>query len=194
MPGLPHWNNSQAAINLWEPLYLNQFEVVITPPPSITQGVNLLVEHIKNLDGLPELSASGTLVKQYYKFAERTYAPAKPESTTTILTIQFEVNLNDANDMYIYNTIRAWFDLSSEPMTGRQGLKRDYGTGEIYVAIFNRIGDIYREYRFKPCMPTGKLTQMKLDYSADGQAGIYVLTAQFEADAWVEDRIGSIGI
>jgi hypothetical protein len=186
MAGLPHWTNSRAAFNYYEPIFQNQFEVIITPPVSISQDVDLLVEHVKSIDGLPEILPG--VVEQKYKFATRSYSAAKPENTIADLTVVFTVNLNEENSMYIYNTLRGWADLSYDPLTGRQGLKRDY-FGQIYVAVFNKAGDIFREFRFNPCIMNGPLNAIKLDYVTDD---LYEITAKWRADAWNETRIGGI--
>jgi hypothetical protein len=194
MAGLPHWRNSTAATKKYEPLYLNQFEVIITPPPAVAQAIgygdNLMLEHVKKIDGLPEQSATGKLVEQTYKFAKRMYAGAKPENTIATLKIDFEVNLNDDNDMYIYNALRAWGDLVYNPLTGAQGLKRDYADAIISVNIFNRVGDIYRQFDFTPVfLGPDKLTEMKLDYASEE---IFRLQATFTADTYTETRIGAL--
>jgi hypothetical protein len=187
---LPHFDNSTASTQYYEPLFQNQFEVIITPP-SLIAGPNdgLLVEHVTKITGLPELTGVGT-VEQYYKFAKRTYAAGKPAKTDAQLTIDFEVNLNENNEMYVYNTMRAWGDLTYDPLNGRQGLKRDY-IGQIYVAIFNKAQDIYREFRFSPAYLTGELSAMTLDYGSDN---LYKLSAKFQCDAFKETRIGAIAI
>ena len=189
MAGLPHFDNSKASTEYYEPLFLNQFEVIITPPSTITANVDLLVEHVKKITGLPELTGV-TTVEQFYKFAKRTYASGKPAKTDAELSIDFEVNLNEENDMYVYNILRAWGDLTFDPLNGRQGLKKDYA-GQIYVAIFNKAQDIYREFRFTPAYLTGSLSPMDLDYSVDG---IYKVTAKFQCDAYKETRIGAITV
>jgi hypothetical protein len=194
MAGLPHWRNSTAATKKYEPLYLNQFEVIITPPPAVAQAIgygdNLMLEHVKKIDGLPEQSATGKLVEQTYKFAKRMYAGAKPENTIATIKIDFEVNLNDDNDMYIYNALRAWGDLVYNPLTGAQGLKRDYADAIISVNIFNRVGDIYRQFDFTPVfLGPDKLTEMKLDYASEE---IFRLQATFTADTYTETRIGAL--
>jgi len=38
MAGLPHFKNSRAAINNFEPVYLNQFEVLINTPAGIADA------------------------------------------------------------------------------------------------------------------------------------------------------------
>ncbi len=190
MAGLPHFDNSTAATNYYEPIFLNQFEVIITPPATIT-GPNdgLLVEHVTKITGLPELTGVGT-VDQYYKFAKRTFATGMPKQTDAQLTIEFEVNLNEDNDAYVYNKMRAWGDLTFDPLNGRQGLKVDY-IGEIYVAIFNKAQDIFREFRFSPAYLTGNLNEMSLDYKSDA---LYKLTAKFQCDSFKETRVGAIEI
>ena len=181
--GLPHYQNSQAAIKNWEPLYLNQFEVVITPPASVVAGVKFLVEHVKKLSGLPELTPVGT-VEQYYKFAKRTYSASRPEDTTAELEIDFEVNLGESNDMYIYNTLRAWANLHFNPSDGSQGLKVDYA-GSMSVIIHNKARKVYREFNFSPVYMMEPLKNMDLEYTSDE---IFVLTAKFKADSWKENR------
>lgn len=192
MAGLPHWNNSKAATNYYEPLFLNQFTVIITPPVSIaTQpNVELLVEHVLKVTGLPE-KTSNQSVKQYYKFAERNYISGSPGETSGTLSIDFEVNLNEENNMYIYNILRAWADLAYDPLTGRQGLKRDY-VGEIYIGIADKSGDIYREFKFKPVYIEGALPQMDLSYTS---TEIYrMVGVKFRYDAYKESRKGQISI
>lgn len=190
MAGLPHFDNSTAAVNYYEPIFLNQFEVIITPPSTIT-GPNdgLLVEHVTKISGLPELTGVG-VVDQYYKFARRTFATGAPKKTDAQLTIDFEVNLNEENDAYVYNKMRAWGDLIFDPLNGRQGLKADY-VGEIYVAIFNKSQDIFREFRFNPAYLFDPLTEMNLEYKSEG---LYKLTAKFQCDTYRETRIGAIEV
>jgi hypothetical protein len=194
MAGLPHFKNSAAGPGKYEPLYLNQFEVIITPPPLVSGkigfGNNLMLEHVLKVTSLPEYSGSGSaVVTQNYKFSQRAYAPAKPTQTYHQFNIEFEVNLNNNNDMYIYNALRSWGDLIYDPLTGRQGLKADYADATIQVTMFNRSGVIYRDFVFGPVFlgPT-KMTETVLDYTADNS--IYKLTAQFTADTYKETRIG----
>jgi hypothetical protein len=188
MAGLPHWTNSKAAFNYYEPIFQNQFEVIITPPAVISQDVEMLVEHVLTVDGIPEILPG--VVEQKYKFATRSYSAAKPENTIADLTVKFTVNLNEENSMYIYNTLRGWADLSYDPLTGRQGLKRDY-FGQILVVIFNKAGDIFRRFRFNPCIMNGPLSAIKLDYN---EVNLYEITAKWRADAWVEETVGKIEI
>jgi hypothetical protein len=189
MAGLPHWDNSQAARNYYEPIFQNQFECIITPPAVITDNVDILVEQVISIDGLPEFFTPGTTT-QGFKFAERAFAKATPETTLAHLSITFEVNLNESNNMYVYNTLRGWSDLIYDPANGRQGLKKDY-VGEIYIAVFDKAGSIFRDYRFQPAFIEKAFNPIKLDYRTDE---IYKMTAHFVADKTTETRVGQINI
>jgi hypothetical protein len=191
MAGLPYWSNSLASREYYEPIYQNQFEVILTPPPVITGSeVALLVEHVTKISGLPEINSAGTLVEQNYKFATRSYAGAVPDTTVADLEITFTVNLNEENNAYIYNILRAWNDIVYNPLTGSQGLKRDY-VGSLSVHVSNKTGEIFREWSFASIIPNAKLTEIKLDYT---EKAVYDVTMKYRADNWTETRIGQINV
>lgn len=182
MSGLPHFKNSKASISNWEPVFLNQFQVIITPPATVANA-DILVEHVLKVEGLPEITPPG-IVEQKYKFSTRSYASAKPENTIADLKINFTVNLNDNNSMYVYNTLRQWADIQFDPQTGAQGLKKDY-TGEVYIAIHNKAGDIFREFKFKPVILKSPFNPMNLDYNTED---IWAVDLEVRADDWIEIR------
>ena len=178
MAGLPHYQNSLFGINKYEPVYLNQFEVLITPPGPVLGG-QILVQQVTSLTGL-EVDKTPAPIQQRYKFAVRNYAGAKPEQTIFDLSLSFTVNLNDANSMYVFKTLRQWTDLIYNPLTGAMGVKTDY-TGTIVISIFNKQGDVFRRITCKDCFPTTPLTVMELDYQA---IDIYNVTMTWAVDYW----------
>jgi hypothetical protein len=191
MAGLPYWTNSQAAVNYYEPIYQNQFEVILTPPAVIGgPNVALLVEHVTKISGLPEINSAGSLVEQKYKFATRSYAGALPDKTTADLALNFTVNLNEENDAYVYNILRAWNDLLYNPLTGQQGLKREY-VGEMVCVAFNKRGEIFREWKFPSIIPTTKLNEIDLNYTSND---VYAIDITYRADYWIETRVGEITV
>ena len=191
MAGLPYWKNSKAATNYYEPIYQNQFEVVLTPPAVIGgSNVSLLVEHVKSLSGLPEINQPGTLVEQKYKFATRSYAGAVPDKTTADLALTFTVNLNEENDAYVYNILRGWNDIVYNPLSGAQGLKRDY-VGQMAVFVTNKTGEIFREWSFPSIIPNSGLKAIELGYET---ADVYEVTMTYRADYWIEKRVGQIEV
>jgi hypothetical protein len=178
MAGLPHYQNSLFGINKYEPVYLNQFEVLVTPPGPVLGG-QILVQQVTNLSGL-EVDKTPAPIQQRYKFAVRNYAGAKPDQTYFDLVLSFTVNLNDANSMYVFKTLRQWTDLIYNPLTGAMGVKTDY-TGTMVISIFNKQGDVFRRITCKDCFPTTPLTVMELDYQA---IDIYNVTMTWAVDYW----------
>lgn len=178
MAGLPHYQNSLFGINKYEPVYLNQFEVLITPPGPVLGG-QILVQQVTNLSGL-EVDKTPAPIQQRYKFAVRNYAGAKPDQTYFDLVLSFTVNLNDANSMYVFKTLRQWTDLIYNPLTGAMGVKTDY-TGTMVISVFNKQGDVFRRITCKDCFPTTPLTVMELDYQA---IDIYNVTMTWAVDYW----------
>lgn len=192
MAGLPHFKNSKAGLDKYEPVYVNQFEVNIFPPPKVAGriGWDFSLQHVKSITSLPELAGSGgsNAVTQKYKFAERSYAPSRPAKTSHSFSIVFEVNLNDNNENYIYNAFRAWANLMFDPLTGAQGLKKDYADATVEVVHFNRAGSIFRQFTFSPVFVMAiKDSGGALSYAGDTLSEI---TIDFIADQYVETRIG----
>ena len=178
MAGLPHYQNSLFGINKYEPVYLNQFEVLITPPAAVLGGP-ILVQQVTSISGLG-VDKTPAATQQKYKFAVRNYADAKPGQTYFDLTVNFTVNLNDANSMYVFKTLRQWTDLIYNPLTGAMGLKRDY-TGTIVLSIFNKQGDVFRRITCRDCFPISPIGAMEMDYSG---TELYDISLQWAVDYW----------
>ena len=103
MAGLPHFSSSKAAVQLYEPVYLNQFEVLIQPPAGISNplgngGRTLLVENVLSVTGLAVDKNPG-VAEQRYKFSKRRYAAAAVDDTGVKIRLDFETNLDDFGDI-----------------------------------------------------------------------------------------------
>jgi hypothetical protein len=186
MAGLPHFTNSRAAINNFEPVYLNQFEVIINPPAGIIDasttfnGEGILAQQVKSITGLAVDITANDPIQQNYKFATRRYAGGEPSTTDMTLSMEFEVNLNDANSMTVYKILRQWSDLIYNPLTGAMGLKSDY-VGSMSISIFNKRGDVFRRIRIPSCFLSEAINPMELDYETPA---IYTINASWICDYW----------
>jgi len=186
MAGLPHFKNSRAAINNFEPVYLNQFEVLINTPAGIAdanttfRGESILTQQVKSITGLAVDILPNDSVKQTYKFADRRYAGGEPSTSDMTLSMEFEVNLNDANSMSVYKILRQWSDLIYNPLTGAMGIKNDY-VGSMVISVFNKRGDVFRRIRIPSCFISTAINPMELDYE---NASIYNLTTSWICDYW----------
>jgi hypothetical protein len=182
MAGLPHYNNSVAATKLYEPIQGNLFEVTILPPNGIDG--TLLLEHVNTVGGLGGLNPSIDAVSQKYKFAERSYA-GMPSTTSVDVTINFSLNLNDANQNYIYKTLRDWYKKIYDPATGAMGLKKDY-VGTIIIVMYDRQGNIHRKVTLLDCFPTGGVSMADgLDYGAQDPIALDIV---WKCNNWIEEN------
>jgi len=149
---LPHYSQDQTSRQgrQFEPVQANLFEVTILPPAGVADAP-LMLQHVNSISGL-ELYKGVDAVAQKYKFSTRSYA-GMPSETAVDITINFSLNLNEANQAYLYKSIRQWYNSQYDPQTGAMGLKKDY-VGTIVIVQFNRAGDIYRTVTLEDCFIT----------------------------------------
>lgn len=187
MAGLSHFNNSKAGRNNYEPVFLNQFQVLITPPTPINlsnttfNGESILTQQVKSISALQvDIQPTGP-VTQYYKFAERRYAGGEPSTSDVQFNISFEVNLGQNNSMEIYKILRQWSDLIYNPLTGAMGLKKDY-VGSIVISVFNKHGNVFRRISLNNCFLIEPITPMNLSY--DTGDTLYTIDTTWKSDYW----------
>ena len=184
MAGLPHYDASQASRKMYEPIHKNLFEVTILLPAGVADSGNMLIEHVLNVGGLDALNPSIDAIGQKYKFADRSFA-GMPGTTFVDVSLTFSLNLNEANQMYIYKTIQDWYKKMYNPLTGEMGLKKDYTAPAIIIVEYNRKGDIYRKITLKDCFLTGTLGGPgEHDYSASDPIQLAVT---IRCDHWNEE-------
>lgn len=183
MAKYPHYRNSTASMNSYEPVYLNLFEITIQPPLGLTNwSTALLMEQVIKVSGLDVDKTPPAGVLQTYKGWTRSYANAKLDQTFVDIAVDFEVNLDDANSMYMYRGLKAWCQRIFDPLTGIMSLKRDYAGGPMVVQAYNRIGGIYRTYTFDVVWPTTNINTIEFDYNSTDKYTITGFT--FRADYW----------
>lgn len=179
---LPHYNQSKASKNKFEPMHQNLFEVTFLPPSGVSGG-ELLLEHVNTIGGLDGLNPAIDPIGQKYKFSDRSYA-GMPAQTFVDIAINFSLNLNDANQAYTYKTLQAWYKKIYDPATGEMGLKKDY-SGTIILVEYNRAGDIYRKVTLLDVFPGSNPTG--LDARDYGSPDPMVIDITFRCDHWDEE-------
>lgn len=185
MAGLPHFTSAKSAVKLYEPVYLNQFEVIIQPPAVVSNplgngGRTLLVENIIAISGLAVDKNPG-IIEQRYKFSRRRYASGLVDDTGVKVRIDFETNLNDNNSNYVFKTLREWSDLIYNPLTGAMGIKYTYAKDTyILISVFNKQGDIFRRIKLINVFPTEQIKSLELDYTNGTMP--YRISMSFRAD------------
>ena len=181
---LPHFTQSRASTQRYEPVTPNLFEVTIFTPNGDDTG--LILEHITSIGGLNALNPEVSAISQKYKFADRSYASV-PGQTFVDLTVNFTLNLNEANDNYIYNMFRNWYKLIYDPLTAEMTLKKDY-VGSMIIVQYNRAGDIFRKITAKDVFPTGNPAAAdELSYESPDPVP---LAMTFRCDHWLDENVG----
>ena len=182
---LPHYTQSRASSQRFEPIQPNLFELTVFSP--LGDDTGLILEQVISIGGLNALNPSIDPIMQKYKFADRSYA-GMPGQTFVDLPVNFTLNLNDANENYIYNTFRNWYKVIYDPLTGEMGLKKDY-VGSMILVQYNRAGDIYRKITFKDVFPIGQIDFVdEMNYATQDAVE---LTMTYRCDHWVEENVGS---
>ena len=182
---LPHYTQSRASSQRYEPVQPNLFEVTVFSP--LGDDTGLIFEQVKTIGGLNNLNPAVDAIGQKYKFADRSFA-SMPGQTFMDLTVNFSLNLNEANENYIYNTFRNWYKLIYDPLTGEMGLKKDY-VGSMIIVQYNRAGDIFRKITCKDVFPTGQPDFVdELSYETPDAVD---LTMTYRCDHWVEENVGA---
>lgn len=180
--GMPHYVNSTASMNNFEPVFLSTFNVLITPP-ALVDGWDFVLEQITKVSGMATDKLPGADVVQKFKGVDRRFSGNLPSETTVDIEVEFNVNINDDNSMYVYKAMRKWCDLIWNPLTGSRVLKKDYVGGPMIVSLYNRIGQVTRQWIFPTIWPIEPIPAMDLDYS-DGSAIYGPLTMKFASDYW----------
>lgn len=179
---LPHYSQDQTSKKgmQYEPVQPNLFEVTILPPAGVADSA-LLIQHVNSISGL-ELYKGIEAKTQKFKFATRSYA-GMPSETSVDVTVNFSLNLNNANQAYLYKTLRQWYNKQFDPQTGVMGLKKDY-VGTLVIVQFNRAGDIYRTVTLEDCFITSALGfTTELSYESSDPAALEVV---WRSDAFKE--------
>lgn len=186
---LPHITNSEAGRNLYDPYHNCLFEVYFTLPAAIRaqfgQDEALLTEHVVKIDGLDALDKGPEAsVEQKFQGTTRTYLAPKMDNTSAELTVEFNLNLRNGVDNYIYKVFKAWKNLNYDLETGTIVLKKDYVAEWMRVCVANRAGDVIKEVVFKDIMLSGNVDGLgSLEYSSNDPVNI---TVKFKSDWWKE--------
>lgn len=159
MPPLPHFTQLQMTGSPGgpgtlphEPIYKNLFEITFVLPTILqAQGRDpvLLLQQATSVDLGVTNKALGTNT-QKFKYSDRAFIKAGPDSTTADVSIKFNVNVNNQGSMETWNALRAWYDLGWNSQNGYLHYKADT-IGTIIVNQHDKKGLVLRRVTFQNC-------------------------------------------
>lgn len=193
--GLPHFRNSRAAMELYEPIYQNLFTVQLKFPAALGLSAgdeNLILEGITKVDGLDTNKTPQAGTSQAYKFATRRFPNAGPENTTLDVGFDFEVNLQNCEigkpNMYTIKALRRWTDLIYDPLTGRMGLKSECVADWCVITLHDKAWNPFWQWTLYNVWPESSIPPLTLDYAQKNQ--IYRISAfKLACDYWDEVQL-----
>lgn len=183
---VPHFTNLQSTNVAYEAVHPSLFEITFILPQLLqAQGRDplMLLENAQNID-FP-LTPDITAVTQRFKYTTRVYLTL-PEKTDTEFAIKFNLNVNDTGSIYVWNTLRAWYDLVWNSQTGSVSYKKDI-VGTVIANQHDKKGMVIRRVTYQN-VQLNKLGQFSLSYEQN--AAIHEpVEAGFVSDYWIDEYI-----
>lgn len=144
MGKLPHYENSQSAMEQAEAVTNNLFEMTIQPPNGI-QVPKTLTEEIFSISGLDILDSSPEISRQLAKGHTRLHSQVFLEDTTLPIEVVINLNLHgrDADQNIIYNMFKEWQRVKRNEKNGASSLKYKQ-TGKFIIKQTNVEGFVWR--------------------------------------------------
>jgi hypothetical protein len=172
-----------------EAVYLNLFEITFILPTILQESTPprdpvMMLQQAKkiNIDLTKDIGVS----QQRFKYSTRAFMNT-PEQTHVEFGIDFNVNVNKNNEMTVWNTLKAWYDLVWNSQNGAAFYKSDL-IGTIIVNQHDKKGVVLRRITFWSVQMKG-IGSYDLDW---GSSGIQeTVSAQFVSDYWTDQYFDS---
>lgn len=178
---LPHFSSILSHNSNDEPIYKALFEITFDLPPILgrtTEEIKLLLENATSVS-LP-LTPGIDIKTQRFKFSTRAYVGLPSETHAPDVSIKFNLNENDKNAVYVWNILKAWYDLAWNSQTGETHMKKEM-IGNIIINQHNKKGQVIRRVTYKNCQIVD-LSSIELDW--ESTSDILDCTAKWVADYW----------
>lgn len=181
--GLAHFNNVISHNQNNEPIYKALFEITFDLPPLIGASMDelkLLLENARNIT-LP-LTPDIDIVTQRFKFSTRAYVTMPSQTHIEDLSITFNINESENNNILVWKTLKKWYDLVWNSQTGEQHTKREM-IGKIIVNVHNKKGKVIRRVEYMNVQIVG-ISDWEFDWESTGE--IMEAEGKFVADYWYD--------
>lgn len=193
----PSLRNTTAGKMFYDPIHSSIFEVdfygttwskplLYSGKDASVNGTNILKilgEQVTDVQGLDSLIKVADVGNQKFLGTTNSYANPIVDDTSAEITINFNLNLTDNNDAYVYEFFRSWYKRIYDVNTGGRSLMKDYVCQGMRISEANRDGSIWREFIFGKVILKSVSGLDGLDYAANEARK---LTCVFKVDWWDE--------
>jgi hypothetical protein len=184
---LPHFTNILSHNKKWEPVHKNLFEISIDLPGELIKNISsdpniksLLLENATSVS-FPTYPDLGT-AEQRFKYSTRLFTMMPNSTSKTDLEIKFNLLMNDNNNIFVFNALKGWYDMSWNNETGTLNYKKDT-VGTIIVDAHDKTGVIIRRVVYHNAVCTQFTGYEDLDWSSTSEL-MGPLSAKFAVDYW----------
>ncbi len=185
---LPHVKNITSGVNRYDPNGSAVFEVYFTLPDAVRSEFSedevILTEQVTDVTGLDALQKNTAVGTQRFMGVNVSFANPVIDDTRADITINFNLNLRNGNDNFVFKVFKAWKNLNYNLADGTRTLKADYVADNIRIAEANRDGTIWRSYVFHDVLLEEVTGLNDLNYDTNEARK---LSVKFRADYWDED-------
>lgn len=197
---LPHLKNVEAGRSKWDPVYTSIYEVAFQAPTGLTNpnfetvssddfkletynpgDLALLTEQVKKVTGLDNLHKTPGVSSQKFYGVDVSYLQSNPENTYIEFSIEFNLNMRNNIDVYVFEVFRNWLKCNYDIESGVRMLKSDYTADFFTINEAARNGMIWRRTTIKDVILTGVTGLDELNYGNKDAAN---LTCSFRGDYW----------
>ena len=184
---LPHFTNITTSSSLYEPVYPSLFEITFVLPQLLqAEGRDPLMLLENALSVSLDLTTDITPGSQRFKYSTRVFL-TMPEKTDVAFEIKFNVNVDNNGSVFVWNTLRSWYDKVWNSQNGTLHYKREI-VGTIIVNQHDRKGFVIRRVTFYDVQLNGISGYSELDWDKSTTIGD-AITGKFIADYWVDEYI-----
>jgi len=187
--GLPHFTNLTTTEVFNEPVFPSLYEVIFVLPTLLEGRDNIvMLENAIAVNGLELQPDLPTINSQRYKYSNRAYI-GLPEDTTKTFDINFNVNQNGQGAIFVWNTLKAWYDLAWNSQDGSVHYKADLN-GSIIVNQHDKKGFVIRRVTLHNAQLYGVTDPGTSELDWSNTSGIVEsVNAKFICDYWTSEVI-----
>jgi len=183
---IPHFTQLQTTNVNNEPVYPSLFEITFVLPTLLQAEGRDPLALLENATKVsfpltPEIGSQA----QRFKYSTRAYLTL-PEKTHMDVNITFNLNVNQDGSVFIWNTLRSWYDKVWNSQDGSTCYKRDI-VGTIIVNQHDKKGFVIRRVTYHNCQ-IQSIGDISLDWSQNTSI-IENVDVKFVSDYWTDEFI-----